>query len=58
MAFIIVQHLDPPHPSMMAELLSVHTGMTVREAEDGLSVEPETVYLNRPACIWRSITAC
>ncbi len=48
MALIVVQHLDPNHPSMMADLLSGHTGMMVREAADGLPVESETVYLIPP----------
>ncbi len=32
MAFILVQHLDPTHESMMVGLLAGHTAMTVRQA--------------------------
>ena len=30
MAFVVVQHLSPDHPSMMNDLLSKHTKMVVR----------------------------
>src|SRR5690242_5750480 len=39
MAFILVQHLDPTHQSMMVELLAGHTPMTVRHAGDGMLLE-------------------
>ncbi len=48
MAFILVQHLDPGHPSMMAELLAGHTGMTVAQAVEGVQVEPNHLYLIPP----------
>lgn len=32
MAFILVQHLDPTHESMMVDLLAGHTSLTVRQA--------------------------
>src|SRR5208282_2580474 len=41
MAFILVQHLDPTHESMMVELLAGHTSMTVRQATEGMLLEPE-----------------
>jgi len=49
MAFILVQHLDPTHHSMLAELLSDHTMMTVRPAADGLRIEPDHLYVIPPA---------
>ncbi len=45
MAFVLVQHLDPTHGSMLPELLSSKTAMTVVEATDGLLVAPNTVYV-------------
>jgi len=45
MAFILVQHLDPTHKSLMGELLSVHTKMPIHEAVDGTQIEPNTVYV-------------
>lgn len=48
MAFILVQHLDPTHESMMVELLADHTSMTVRQAADGMPLEPEHLYVIPP----------
>ncbi len=48
MAFVLIQHLDPTHESMMVELLAGHTTMTVRLAEDGVRIEPEHLYLIPP----------
>ena len=48
MAFIVVQHLEPTHKSMMVDLLKSHTAMRVVEAVDGQTVEPDHVYLIPP----------
>jgi len=48
MAFVLIQHLDPTHTSMMRELLSGHTLMPVVEASDGMPLEPDHVYLIPP----------
>jgi two-component system, chemotaxis family, CheB/CheR fusion protein len=48
MAFIIVQHLDPSHDSMMVDLLAGHTSMTVLLATDGMRIERERVYVIPP----------
>ncbi len=48
MAFILVQHLAPTHASMMAELLSSHTTMTVLEAREATRVEPDHIYIIPP----------
>ncbi len=48
MAFVLIQHLDPTHESMMVELLTGHTRMTVRLAEDGTAIEPDHLYLIPP----------
>ena len=48
MAFVLIQHLDPLHASLMAELLSSHTAMPVTQAAEGLSIEPNHVYLIPP----------
>uniref|UniRef100_UPI00333F3737 chemotaxis protein CheB n=1 Tax=Sphingomonas sp. TaxID=28214 RepID=UPI00333F3737 len=44
MAFILIQHLDPTHKSLMAELLAKHTPMPVIEACDGAAIEIDHVY--------------
>ncbi len=48
MAFILVQHLDPTHESMMVDLLEGHTAMTVRQATDGMSIERDHLYVIPP----------
>ena len=48
MAFILVQHLDPTHESMMVNLLAGHTSMTVRQATDGMLIEREHLYVIPP----------
>ncbi|MCX2740775.1 chemotaxis protein CheB [Pontibacter anaerobius] len=44
-SFVIIQHLSPDHKSLMAELLSKHTQMQVREAEDNMFTRPNCVYV-------------
>lgn len=48
MAFIVIQHLDPDHPSMMPELLQRITPMKVYQATDRLIVKPDHVYVIPP----------
>jgi two-component system CheB/CheR fusion protein len=48
MAFILVQHLDPNHESMMVDLLVGSTTMTVRQATDGMPIAPNHLYVIPP----------
>lgn len=48
LAFVLVQHLAPDHDSMLSDLLGRATGMPVREAVDGMRVEPDHVYVIPP----------
>ncbi|MDP3252761.1 MAG: CheR family methyltransferase [Hydrogenophaga sp.] len=48
MGIVLVQHLDPKHPSMLVEILQRCTAMPVREAADGMAVEPDRVYVIPP----------
>ena len=48
MAFIVVQHLDPRHRSILAELLAKGTQMTVVEVTEGVKVEPNCIYVIPP----------
>ena len=48
LAYIVVQHLDPTHKAMLAELLQRATSMPVREVTASLRVEPNTVYVIPP----------
>ncbi len=47
-SFIIVQHLSPDYKSMMPELLSKHTSMSIHLVEDGIALEPDSIYLMPP----------
>src|ERR1700688_322868 len=48
MAFVFVQHLDPKHASVLAELLARSSSMPVKEIRDGTPVEPNHVYVISP----------
>ncbi len=48
MAFVLVQHLDPHHESMLVSLLSRTTTMPVYEAEDNMKVVPNHIYVIPP----------
>jgi len=48
MAFILVQHLDPTHESMMANLLASHTSMAVQQVTDGMQLQPDHFYVIPP----------
>jgi two-component system, chemotaxis family, CheB/CheR fusion protein len=49
MAFILIQHLDPNHDTLMPELLAKHTSMRVLRVEDGLKIEANRVYVIAPS---------
>ena len=48
MAYVLVQHLDPHHESILAELLSEATRMEVSEVQGDVRVEPNRVYVIPP----------
>ena len=48
MAFILVQHLEPKHDSMIVELLAPHTAMAVVQAAEGMQVRPDRLYVIPP----------
>ena len=45
---LVVQHLDPRHRSLMAEILGRRTPLTVVEARHGARVRPGTVHVAPP----------
>jgi chemotaxis methyl-accepting protein methylase/PAS domain-containing protein len=47
-AFIVIQHLDPNRPGVMPELLQRVTPMKVVQADDGMQVQPDCVYVIPP----------
>jgi two-component system CheB/CheR fusion protein len=48
MAFVVIQHLSPDHKSMMVDLLAKRTNMVVTQAEHGLRVSADTIYVIPP----------
>src|ERR1043165_8720035 len=48
MAFVLIQHLDPTHPSRLVEALARKTRMPVHEIEGGMLIEPGHVYVIAP----------
>jgi two-component system CheB/CheR fusion protein len=48
LAFVLVQHLDPAHESLLAGLLARVTRLPVRQIEDGTAVRPNQVYVAPP----------
>jgi two-component system CheB/CheR fusion protein len=52
-AFILIQHLDPSHSSMMADLLARQTNMPVVQAGNEMRLAPDTVYVIPPGNFMR-----
>jgi len=48
LAWLVVQHLDPTHKAMLAELLQRATAMPVQVAAEGLRIRPDRVYVIPP----------
>lgn len=48
MAFVLIQHLDPNHESMLSEIIQKYTTMNVYEAKEGMIVHPNCVYIIPP----------
>ena len=45
MAYVLVQHLDPNHESMLTEILQKVTPIPVLEIADDIKVEPNHIYV-------------
>jgi two-component system CheB/CheR fusion protein len=48
MAFVLVQHLDPTHESLMADLLRKYTEIPVVQVTDGMHVECDRIHVIPP----------
>ena len=48
MTYILIQHLDPNHPSLAVEIISHSIKIKIQEASDGVQIEPNNVYLIPP----------
>ena len=47
-ALVVVQHLDPRHRSLMAEILGRRTRLRVKQAAEGDELRPGTVFIAPP----------
>jgi two-component system chemotaxis response regulator CheB len=47
-AIVVVQHLDPRHRSLMADILSRRTPLHVKQAEEGDHLQAQTVFIAPP----------
>jgi two-component system CheB/CheR fusion protein len=48
MAFVLIQHLDPSHESMLTEIVAKTTKMPVEEVKTGVTIRPNCVYVIPP----------
>src|SRR5262245_27087161 len=48
MSYVFIQHLPPDRESLVADILSKQTNMSVQQVESGMSIEPDHVYVIRP----------
>jgi two-component system, chemotaxis family, CheB/CheR fusion protein len=48
LAFVVIQHLSPDYKSLMNELLARYTKIPIQPVTDGLTVEPNNIYLIPP----------
>jgi len=48
MAFVLIQHLDPTHESILASLLGRASSMPVHEVANKMRVKPNNVYVIPP----------
>ena len=48
MAFVLVQHMDPSHVSLLNQLLERDTAMPVLQVKNGMAVDPNSVYVIPP----------
>ncbi len=48
MAFVLIQHLSPDFKSLMDELLARYTDLPIHRAEEGMTVESNSIYLIPP----------
>ncbi|WP_407494986.1 CheR family methyltransferase [Pseudooceanicola sp. MF1-13] len=52
-SFVVIQHLSPDYSSMMKSILERQSHLRIQHVQDGLTIEPNTIYLNRPSEFFR-----
>ena len=58
MAFVLVQHLAPNHKSVLCELIQRRTKLKVYEAENGMPVQINCIYVTPPNCDLAILNGC
>lgn len=48
MAFVLIQHLDPSHESMLTEIIAKTTTLPVEEVRSGIPISPSHIYVIPP----------
>lgn len=48
LAFVLIQHLDPSHDSMLVDILAGATAIPVQEVTDGMRIERNHIYVIPP----------
>jgi len=48
LAFVLVQHLNPEHPSILGEIIQKYTSLDVCEATDGMPILPGRIHVIPP----------
>lgn len=48
LAYVVIVHLDPHHPSSLSEILATQTRMPVHQVEDSARLQPNCVYVIPP----------
>ncbi len=48
LSFVVIQHLSADQESMLPEILARSTEMVVKQAKDGMQIEPDQVYVIPP----------
>lgn len=49
--FVVIQHLSPDYRSMMDELLGRRSSLAIQHIREGLTIAPNTIFLNPPNAI-------
>jgi two-component system CheB/CheR fusion protein len=48
MAYVLIQHMDPAHESLLPQLLSKSSPMPIHQVQDGMPVQPNNIYVIPP----------
>lgn len=52
LAYVVIVHLAPDHPSALAEILATRTTMPVQQVDTSARLQPNHVYVIDPTVSW------